>query len=128
MTFWKRQNYRHNKKKLVAARGWERGTTTAGHRGVSGSEAMSYAIYNATRNTIYNGDDGRRGSLGPPCRLSGKESACKAGDVSSIPGSGRSPGDGSGSPRQCSCLGDPTDRGAWRATVYGGCKGLDTTQ
>ena len=40
-------------------------------------------------------------------------------DVGSIPGSGRSPGEGNGNPLQYSCLGDPTDRGAWRSTVQG---------
>ena len=36
-----------------------------------------------------------------------------------MPRSGRSPGEGNGSPLQYSCLGHPMDRGAWRATVYG---------
>ena len=57
--------------------------------------------------------------LHSPGGSGGKESACNAGDQSSIPGSGRSPGEGSGSPLQYSCLGNPTDRGAWRATVCG---------
>ena len=48
-----------------------------------------------------------------------KESAHKAGDVGSIPGSGRSPGEGNGNPLQYSCLKNSMDRGAWRATVYG---------
>ena len=48
----------------------------------------------------------------------GKESACSAGDLSSIPGSGRSPGEGNDKPLQYSCLGNPMDRGAWRATVH----------
>jgi len=39
-------------------------------------------------------------------------------DVSSIPGSGRSPGDGNGNPLQYSCLENPMDRGAWWATVH----------
>ena len=39
-------------------------------------------------------------------------------DEGSIPGSGRSPGGGHGSPLQCSCLENPTDRGAWPATVH----------
>ena len=47
-----------------------------------------------------------------------KDSACNAGDVGSIPGSGRSSGEGNGNPFQYSCLGNPTDRGAWRATVH----------
>ena len=40
-------------------------------------------------------------------------------DVGSIPGQGRSPGGGHGSPLQCSCLENPVDRRAWRATVHG---------
>ena len=40
-------------------------------------------------------------------------------DVGSIPGSGRSPGGGHGSPLQYPCLESPMDRGAWRATVHG---------
>ena len=47
-----------------------------------------------------------------------KESTCNAGDTSLIPGSGRSPGEGNGNGLQYSCLENPTDRGAWRATVY----------
>ena len=41
------------------------------------------------------------------------------GDEVSIPGLGRSPGEGNGNPLQYSCLGNPTDTGAWRATVQG---------
>ena len=52
----------------------------------------------------------------------GKASACSVGDVSLIPGSGRSRGEGNGNPLQCSCLENPTDRGAWWATVYGVAK------
>ena len=51
--------------------------------------------------------------------LVGKESACNAGDPGSIPGSGRSPGEGNGNPLQYSCLENPTNRGAWQATVHG---------
>ena len=47
----------------------------------------------------------------------GKESACKAGGLGSIRGSGRPPGEGSGNPHQYSCLENFMDRGAWRATV-----------
>ena len=43
-------------------------------------------------------------------------------DMGSIPGSGRSPGDGNGNPLQYSCLGKPMDRGAWWATVHGVAK------
>ena len=41
-----------------------------------------------------------------------------AGDVGLIPGLGRFPGEGNRKPLQYSCLGDPMDKGAWRATVY----------
>ena len=51
-----------------------------------------------------------------------RESACNAADLSSIPGSGRSPGEGRGNPLQYSCLENPMDRGAWRGTVYGVAK------
>ena len=49
----------------------------------------------------------------------GKQSACNAGDTGSIPGSGRSPQEGNGSPLQYSCLENPMDRGFWQATVHG---------
>ena len=49
----------------------------------------------------------------------GKESACSAGDPGLIAGLGRSPGEGNGNSLQYSCLGNPMDRGAWRATVHG---------
>ena len=49
----------------------------------------------------------------------GKESACNARNWSSVPGVGRSPGEGNGSPPQYSCLEKSMDRGAWRATVHG---------
>ena len=51
-----------------------------------------------------------------------KESACNAGDPGSIPGLGRSPGEGNGNPRQYSCLENFMDRGAWWATVHGVAK------
>ena len=53
-----------------------------------------------------------------------KASASSAGDLGSIPESGRSPGEGSGNPLQYSGLENPMDRGAWWATVYG----LEKTQ
>ena len=49
----------------------------------------------------------------------GKEFACSMGDVGSILGSGKFPGEGSDNPLQYSCLGNPMDRGAWQAIVYG---------
>ena len=47
-----------------------------------------------------------------------KASACNAGDLGSIPGSGRSPGEGNGNPFQYSCLGNPMHRGAWWTIVH----------
>ena len=49
----------------------------------------------------------------------GKESACNAGQPGLIPGSGRSRGKVNGNPLHYSCLENPTDRGAWQATVHG---------
>jgi len=49
---------------------------------------------------------------GLPRWLSGKESTCQAGDMGSIPGLGRSPGEGNGNPFQYSCLENPMNRGA----------------
>ena len=48
-----------------------------------------------------------------------KNLSANAGDASSILGLGRSPGEGNGNPLQYSCLENPTDRGAWQATVHG---------
>ena len=48
-----------------------------------------------------------------------KASACNVGDLGSIPGLGRSPGEGNGNPLQDSCLENPVDGGAWWATVHG---------
>ena len=48
-----------------------------------------------------------------------RESACKAGYLSSIPGLGRSPGEGNGYPLQYPCLENSMDRGAWQAIVHG---------
>ena len=59
---------------------------------------------------------------GFPGGSDGKESACNVGDLSLIPGSGRSPGEGNGYPFQYSCLENSTDRGVWQATVYGVAK------
>ena len=59
-----------------------------------------------------------RGKGFPPSSV-GKESVCNAGDTGSIPGWGKSPGEGNGNPLQYSCLEKPVDRGTWWATVHG---------
>ena len=71
-------------------------------------------------NTIFPG--------GFPGGSDGKESACSAGDPSSIPGFRRSPGEGNGYLLQYSCLKNSMDRGAWWATAHGGPKELDRTE
>ena len=53
-----------------------------------------------------------------------KNLPANAGDTGSIPGLGRSPGEGNGNPLQYSCLGNPIDRGAWQATIHGVTKEL----
>ena len=60
--------------------------------------------------------------MGFPGGSEGKASACNAGDLGSIPGSGRSPGEGNGNPLQYSCLENPMDGRAWWATVHGVAK------
>ena len=68
--------------------------------------------------------------MGLPKWSSGKESTCSAGDagdVGSIPGSGRSPEEGSGNPLQYICLENSMDRGAWQATDHGVTE-LETTE
>ena len=62
-----------------------------------------------------------------PWWLSSKELACNTGDWGSIPGWGRYSGEGNGNPFQYSCLGNPKDRGAWRATDYGVTKESNRT-
>ena len=55
--------------------------------------------------------------MGFPGGSDGKESTCNAGDPGSIPGLGKSPGEGNGNPLQY-CLEDSMDRGAWQAIVH----------
>ena len=56
-----------------------------------------------------------------------KNLPANARDVGLIPDSGRSPGGGNSNPLQYSCLGNPMDRGAWKAVVHGGLKESDLT-
>ena len=57
--------------------------------------------------------------MGFPAGENGKESACSARDLGSIPGLGRSSGEGNGNPFQYSYLENPMDRGTWWATAHG---------
>ena len=58
-------------------------------------------------------------SWGFPGGSVAKNAPAKAGDIGSIPGSGRSLGEGNGNPLQNSCLGNPMNSGAWHAAVHG---------
>ena len=58
------------------------------------------------------------------CSSVGKESACNVGDLGSILGLGRSPGEGKGHPLQYSCLEKSMDRAAWWATIHAGLQGV----
>ena len=60
--------------------------------------------------------------MGFPGGSDGKESACNAGDLGSILGSGRSPGEGNCNPLLYSCLENSMDGGSWWATVHGVAK------
>ena len=62
-----------------------------------------------------------------PLWLSSKESACNAGDADLVPGSGKSSGERNGNPLLYSCLENPIDRRAWRATVHRVAEESDAT-
>ena len=66
--------------------------------------------------------------MGFPGDSDSKESACNGEDPGSIPGLGRSPGEGKGNPFQDSCLENSMDGGAWQATVHGVAKESDMTE
>ena len=57
-----------------------------------------------------------------------KNPPVSAGDMGSIPGPGRSPGEGNGNPFHYSCLGHSMDKGAWQATVHWVMKQSDPTE
>ena len=79
---------------------------------------MMYSAYQGSSTVI---------SGGFPGGSEVKVSASNVGNPGSIPGSGRSPGEGNGNPLQHSCLVSPMNRGAWWATVHGVARELDTT-
>ena len=76
-----------------------------------GLEDMAGGFRNKRTSCLQLGFPGKMVVKNPPAN------AEDAGDMGSIPGSGRSPGGGNGNPLQYSCLDNPMDRGAWRATV-----------
>ena len=66
--------------------------------------------------------------MGFPGSSDGKESACNAGDLASIPRSGRTPGEGNGNPPQYSVPENFKDRGAWQGYRAWGSKEWDTSE
>ena len=80
-----------------------------------------------SRNTLGYELKKKKKKKGFPGGSGGKESTCNAGDVDSIPGSGRSSREGNSNPLQY-CLENPMDRGAWRATVHGVAHSQDRTE
>ena len=83
--------------------------------------SMNCFIFNPSpsfllRNSWYTSLYKLKGFPGSP---DGKESACNVGDLASVPGLRRSSGGAHGNPLQYSCLENPMDKGAWRATVHG---------
>ena len=65
--------------------------------------------------------------MGFPASSVVKNLTANAGNANSISGLGRSSGEGNDNPLQCSCLGNPMDRGAWQATIHGVTEESDTT-
>ena len=87
-----------------------------GARERSSGQSLIHHLRSSTLLFTISGTKAYQGFLG------GKESACSAEDLSSILGSGRSPGEGNGNPLQYSCLENPTNRGGWQAVVHGVAK------
>ena len=86
---------------------------------MKGTEAFSIPISHFQRLYVV--------SYSFPGDLVVKNPPANARDTGSIPGLGRSPGEGNGNPLQCSYLGNPMDRGAWRVSPWGP-KELDMTE
>ena len=86
------------------------------------------ACYQTLGDEHYVFEDANIDSFGFFGGLMVKNLPTNAGEAGSIPGSGRSPGEENGNPLQSSCLGNPMDRGAWRAIVYAVTKESDMTQ
>ena len=87
--------------------------------GVTGLAVSGTGVYCFSFQYLSNVSQGWEGF---PGGSDSKESACSAGDLGSIPGLGRDPGEGNGIPLQHSRLENPMDGGAWWATVHGVAK------
>ena len=84
-------------------------------------------VYKESSHALELGFQAVRRKCGFPCGSVVKNLLANAGDAGSIPGSGRSHGEGNGNPLQYSYLGNPMDRRVWRDTVHGVAKESDTT-
>ena len=103
---------------------WRQGRGGCGKEQRQGSDIQNAApeltgVYVCSHSGIYMNT---KYSTGFPGGSDGKESACKAGDLGSIPGLGRYLGEGKGYPLQRSCLENSMDKGTWWATVHGVAK------
>ena len=90
-----------------------------------------FKVFNSREQGLKQGDERQNAALlaaalkarnledGLPGDSAAENLPATVGDVASVPKSGRCPGEGGGSPLQCSCLENPVDGGAWRATVRG---------
>ena len=100
--------------------GWQHGLSGHGFEQVLGDgedrEAWRAAVHGVSKSWTCL-SDWTAASKGLPWRLS-EWRVCNAGDVGLIPGLGRRPGEGTGTTPQCSCLGNPRNRGAWQATAH----------
>ena len=85
-----------------------------------------YSPWGHTESESHMTEQLRTQDLGHSAVAMAKEYTCNAGDLGLIPGSGRSPGGGHDNPLQYSCLENPMERGAWRATVHGVTKESDS--
>ena len=87
---------------------------------ISSSPLLSAVLlFKPTNHSLFFTILGLHHMLGLPSGSAVKNPTCNEGDKDSIPGMGRSPGEGNGNPLQHSCLGNPMDRGAWQDTVHG---------
>ena len=89
---------------------------------VSHAPGASVMNFQCHQSLLYSADLLLHASWGFPGGSDSKDFACNVGEPGSIPGSGRSPGEGNGNPLQYSCLGNPMDRGAWWAIDHGVAK------
>ena len=89
-----------------------------------GFTGLASLVVQLVKNPLANAEDTKVNvKIGLLWWLSGKESACHTRDLGLISGSGRSPGEGNGTPLQYSCLENPMDGRAWKAAVHGVAEG-----